>query len=233
MQTITKYYPQGVILPTNPDRSVLEVFGSTVNALPTPYTPKVVPTGELHIPNESTVHSTTSTEIHVAELNEDSQYWELETPLNVDTGDVLSIDFFGKVVPEDKTMFFFGDPTYKFGVFASSEQSNVFEGYGGKTTLTQEAVEYGVTLIPTQGVHRLTFTVSRSGLLTQVGSRQGTSGASNIALFNFRVSKNGVITNAVPMTHRTQGSHQRPSIGTVALHLRGYTEGVWDNAYLQ
>lgn len=157
-----------------------------------------------------------------------SAKWVLSEAIPLVDSDIVHLSFKGGVF-NSGTDYFIGDPSYRFALFAAGTEENLFDGYGANSTINDVEIVHEVTPIPYTGNHELAIDVSRSGILTVIGSRDVDSGSSvATVLYNFKVERNGVIIHDIPLTNKAQGATQLPVVGNISATVTEYDGSAWE-----
>ncbi|WP_076921246.1 SUMF1/EgtB/PvdO family nonheme iron enzyme [Pseudoalteromonas sp. SK20] len=165
--------------------------------------------------------------IHYAVPDGETQAWVLDTPINVLADDILELSFIGGET-SNSTEYFLGDENYKFACFSTADGS-VFGGYGNIPTLNGQNVSYvdKDTPIPRSGHHKIKLKISREAILGYIGARNLESGVSHLATYGFRHLRNGVLLSEIPLTNRSQGATQKPTVGNITATMANFTPLIW------
>lgn len=160
----------------------------------------------------------------VAQLDGAMQYWQLTTPINLIPSDIVEIDFIGGAVSNGFSAFI---GTTNFAVrFDVDTTKSFLREQGLDATLNGIAVNSGLTQVPASGVNKVSLLVSSSGSLEQISSIVG-SRLMNLPIFNFRVTRNGVVIHEIPLTNKAQGATQLATVGNVNAFMPNFTDAVW------
>lgn len=235
MQTITQRYPQGVVLPADNTRAVLEVYGGTVNGLPTPYKPRVVPTGELAIVGDSVVHTNRVPimldEVHVARLDGATKYWVFDEPIPFNAGDILQLSFIGATV-SGSYRGFIASTNVSLRVSSGGDPQVFDVASVSSPKINGDNIVNNVTAIPTTGENVLEFSSFSAFSFNGIGARVALDGSAvlhiNLAMYNFRVIRNGVVINEIPLTNKAQGATQLATVGNINASMINYTGDEWE-----
>ncbi|MDN3403758.1 SUMF1/EgtB/PvdO family nonheme iron enzyme [Pseudoalteromonas sp. APC 3218] len=167
--------------------------------------------------------------IHYAVPDGETQAWVLDTPINLLANDILELSFIGGQT-SNSTEYFLGDESYKFACFSTAEGS-VFGGYGNIPTLNGQDVSYvdKDTPIPLGGHHKIQLKISREAILEYIGARNLESGLSHLAMYGFRHLRDGVLLSEIPLTNRSQGATQKPTVGNITATMANFTPLIWKN----
>lgn len=165
--------------------------------------------------------------IHYAVPDGETQAWVLDTPINLLANDILELSFIGGQT-SNSTEYFLGDENYKFACFSTAEGS-VFGGYGNIPMLNGQGVSYvdKDTPIPLGGHHKIKLKISREAILGYIGARNLESGLSHLAMYGFRHLRNGVLLSEIPLTNRSQGATQKPTVGNITATMANFTPLIW------
>lgn len=246
MQTITQRYPQGVVLPADNTRAVLEVYGGTVNGLPTPYRPRVVPTGELTITGDSVVHTNQVplmlNELYVARLDGAVRYWELSAAIVVSAASTVTIeaDVVPSIPPEDNTTICCSTAAgttlwvyARLNNFITVKVNGDFRSFDfpepirGKVQIDITAESVSVThqeITKSAGINPKPILD-----ISYLASRSGSSAFLAGYIKDFEVTIDGVLEHSIPLTNKDQGAIQLATVGSVNAEMIGYTGDEWEN----
>lgn len=158
-----------------------------------------------------------------ATLNGVNQYWQLSRGVEVMAGDQVSLSFIGGQISQAYARFFASSDNQMS--IDSNADSSSFRLSGGVVTLDGSSISNGV-LIPTSGHHTVSSIMSDDVTIETLGSL-GTSRLINLALYNFKVIRSGEVIYSIPLSNRSQGATQNPTVGDVSASLVNYDASVW------
>ncbi|MBB1290968.1 MULTISPECIES: hypothetical protein [unclassified Pseudoalteromonas] len=154
-----------------------------------------------------------------------SQYWQLTSPIAVKAGAEIEISFIGGT-PSNAYGKFIESASNRSGIDAGST-SSFFRVRFGTATLNDEPGDINQDPIPTSGENKLILTPSEDTTFETIGSR-GSGELMNLPLYMLRVRDlNGVLTNEIPLTNKSQGETQSPTVGDVSAVMANFTAAVW------
>lgn len=163
---------------------------------------------------------------YVARLDGLTQYWAFSEPLDLLSGDEIHLSY-TDIATDGSRSYFFGDDTYQFALF-STVDGVYFDGYETASTVNGDAIINEVTEIPVSGINGLKMVIARIGTAERIGSSPDAGTVKmNGAIFNFKVVSGGVVINEIPLTNKSQGATQLPTVGSVSATMVNYTEAVW------
>lgn len=163
---------------------------------------------------------------YVARLDGLTQAWQFSEPLNLLVGDDIYMSY-TDIATDGSRSYFFGDEAYQFALF-STVDAIYFDGYALNSTVNGNTITNEVTEIPAEGINELKLVPGRAGSPTFLGARVSDSSYKmNGAIFNFKVVRGGEIIHEIPLTNKSQGATQLPTVGSVSATMINYTEAVW------
>lgn len=160
---------------------------------------------------------------NIAVLNGVDQSWKPASPFLIETGDIIELSFEGGYVSND------------YGRFFASEDNNLtvdagvskgaFRTKGCNLLLNEEAV-LSNTEIPTTGHHKLQAISTINTNILSIGSF-GDIRFINLPLYNFKITRQGVVIYSNSLMDRFEKEKQTPEVGQGDLILSAYQESVW------
>lgn len=169
-----------------------------------------------------------SPQIEVARLDGATKSWQLTSPINLITNDVVELNFIGGQVSNAFAMFFESD-SRNFYVSTTSDSLNFrVKAAFGTPMLNSQLIENNVTQVPSTGVNTVSAATVGDEILSYITSRMGTSLFLNLAVYNFRVIRNGVVIHEIPLTNKSQGATQLATVGSVNATMINYTGDEWE-----
>lgn len=165
----------------------------------------------------------------VAKLNGSTQSWQLTSPIQLIADDVVELGFIGGTVSTPFAMFFESESRNFYISTTSDTLSFRVKATFGTPTLNGQLIDNNVTPIPPSGENVITAATVGGEVLSYIASRSGSSLFLNLAVYDFRIRRNGTIINEIPLTNRNQGSTQLATIGDVNAFMTDYAEDVWKN----
>lgn len=162
----------------------------------------------------------------VAELDGATQYWQLSEPINVQNGDAISFAFTGF---ENIGLYkrFFGSDDFILSLDTGADgdkfrSRSLTNAYLDGVEITTE------TLIPVAGAHDVNCI---SGATKQINTLLSleSSNLVKVAMYNFKVIRNGVVIHEIHLTNKAQGATQLATVGNVNAFMPNYTDAVWKN----
>tara|TARA_R110002049_G_scaffold203711_1_gene374304 strand:- start:12011 stop:12643 length:633 start_codon:yes stop_codon:yes gene_type:complete len=172
-----------------------------------------------------------SPQVEVARLDGVTQYWIFDEPITFNAGDVLQLSFIGATV----------SGTYR--AFIASTNVNLRISSGGNPQvfdiasvsnpkINDENIVNNVTAIPATGENVLEFSSFSNLSFNGIGARVALDGSAilhiNLAMYNFRVIRNGVVINEIPLTNKAQGATQLATVGNINATMINYTGDEWE-----
>ena len=171
-----------------------------------------------------------SPQIEVARLDGATKYWVFDEPITFNSGDILQLSFIGATV----------SGTYRG--FIASTNVNLRISSGGNPQIFDiasvsnpkvngENIVNNVTAIPATGENVIEFSSFSNFSFKGIGARVALDGSAilhiNLALYNFKVIRNGTVINEIPLTNKSQGATQLATIGGINASMINYTGDEW------
>lgn len=169
------------------------------------------------------------TEEWVARLDGTSQYWQLSEPINLIAGDVVELCFAGGAVQNAYAMFFESDSKNLYISVTAGKTEFRLKAAFGTPMLNGGEIDNNTTPVPLGGSNVISAGAVSGEALSLLGGRVGGSLIMNLPLYNFKVIRNGAVIHEIPLTNKSQGANQMPTVGTVSATMVNYTDGVWEN----
>ena len=168
----------------------------------------------------------------VAQLDGATQYWQLSEPIDLIAGDVIEIGFVGDIIQDSYKSFIAStDSNLRVATGADPQKFDLANTNYNKTKVNGITIINNTTLIPNSGMNILEFASYSNYLIKGFGARVNESGSAilhiALAFYNFRVKRNGVILNEIPLTNKAQGATQLATVGNINAFMPNYTEAVW------
>ena len=158
---------------------------------------------------------------YVYRLNGVDQYIQFSEDLTLSNGQIMAFECIG---------------THDGGVLISTESfglqfrllNGIYEFFGCDAEINGVPATSGVTVYDGAEITSFKITVTTARPLGTLASK-GTLFLSASAIRNFkREESNGTVINEIPLTNKTQGATQLPTIGSVSATIVGYNENDWE-----
>lgn len=167
---------------------------------------------------------------YVAQLDGVTQYWQLSEPLEFNVGDTLEFGFIGRNFENSYRSFIAStDVNLRVSTGADPQKFDIASTLGAKINGVE--IVNNQTDIPQYGLNTLEFKSFANYFFKGFGARVASSGSAilhlNAAIYNFRVIRDGVIINEIPLTNKAQGATQLATVGNINAFMTNYTEAVW------
>lgn len=163
----------------------------------------------------------------VAQLDGATQSWQLTTPISLIANDIVELSFIGGQVSNAYAMFFESD-SRNFYISATADSLNFrAKAAFGTPMLNDQPIDSNITPIPTSGENTISAATVGEEVMSYITSRAGSSLFLNLAVYNFRVIRNGVVIHEIPLTNKAQGATQLATVGDINAFMPNFTDAVW------
>ncbi len=165
----------------------------------------------------------------VARLDGATKSWQLTSPINLLGNDVVELSFIGGQVSNAFAMFFESD-SRNFYMSTTSDSLNFrVKAAFGTPMLNDQPIDNNITPVPSSGENTTSAAVVGSEVISYITSRMGASLFLNLAVYNFKVIRDGVVINEIPLTNKAQGATQLATVGNVNATMINYTGDEWES----
>lgn len=172
--------------------------------------------------------SASNPQVEVARLDGATKSWQLTSPINLIANDVVELSFVGGQISNAFAMFFESD-SRNFYLSTTSDSLNFrVKAAFGTPMLNGQEIENMITPVPASGVNNISAATVGAEVLSYITSRAGSSLFLNLAVYNFRVRRNGVVIHEIPLTNKSQGATQLATVGNVNATMLNYTGDEWE-----
>ena len=163
----------------------------------------------------------------VAQLDGAMQSWQLTAPISLIANDIVELSFIGGQVSNAYAMFLESDSrNFYISVTAESLNFRVKAAFG-TPMLNDQPIDSNITPIPSGGDNTIIAATVGAEALSYITSRAGSSLFLSLAVYNFRVIRNGVVIHEIPLTNKAQGATQLATVGNINAFMPNYTDAVW------
>lgn len=167
---------------------------------------------------------------YVARLDGLTQYWQFSDSINLTANDIIELSFIGGDVSNAFAMFYESDSGDFYISVTSDTVSFRIKAAFGSPMLNGQQIVNNTTPIPSSGENAISSAVVSSEVLSVLGCRIGGSLFMNLPLYGFKVIRSGTVIHEIPLTNKSQGATQLPTVGSVSATMVNYTEAVWEVA---
>ena len=174
---------------------------------------------------------------YVYGLNGVDQHIQFSQPLLLTSDCEISLDV---ILGKNTTQVIYGEGSSPERFYIGTENGNWLVGNGTDRVDTMSPADISVvnkTVVTLSGgVFKLTVNsvvvYEQPIKYSTAKDLDGISTLSGFRLlgsaFNFTFSNSGTVTNSIPLTNKTQGATQLPTIGSVSATIVGYNENDWE-----
>lgn len=164
---------------------------------------------------------------YVARLDGLTQYWQLSDPISLQLGDVVNFGFTGF---ENNGAFkrFFGSSDFILSLDTGTDGDKFRLRSALSATVNGSSITSDQTLIPTSGLNEVSVDVGATKDIETLLSL-GTNNLLSAAIYGFKVVRSDTVIHEIPLTNKSQGATQLPTVGSVSATIINYTEAVWQD----
>ncbi|WP_350654841.1 hypothetical protein [Pseudoalteromonas sp. D48-MNA-CIBAN-0056] len=174
-----------------------------------------------------TANEAAEAEQWVAQLDGAMQSWQLTSPINLIANDIVELSFTGGQVSNAFAMFLESD-SRNFYISTTSDSLNFrVKAAFGSPMLNDQLIDNNVTPVPSNGDNTTSAATVGAEVMSYITSRAGSSLFLSLAVYNFRVIRNGVVIHEIPLTNKEQGATQLATVGNINAFMPNYTNAVW------
>lgn len=174
-----------------------------------------------------TANEAADAEQWVAQLDGALQSWQLTSPISLIANDIVELSFIGGQVSNAFAMFLESD-SRNFYLSTTSDSLNFrVKAAFGTPILNSQLIDNNATPIPSGGDNTISAATVGEEVMSYITSRAGSSLFLSLAVYNFRVIRNGVVIHEIPLTNKAQGATQLATVGNINAFMPNYTNAVW------
>lgn len=168
---------------------------------------------------------------YVAQLDGATQYWLLESPIEIIIGDEILHEF-RKNDTSNNTRQSLTGLTDNFTALVLLNNDGTYLPSRGDFFVDNQPVG-SVDSYPTDTLFHETRLVSNVGFLLETLGANWTTRNEGVTrhfdgvISSFKVKRNGVVIHEIPLKNKAQGATQLATVGSVNAFMPNYTESVW------
>jgi hypothetical protein len=169
--------------------------------------------------------------IHYPHPDGETQFWRLESPIDFYAGEHIE---FSIIAPQDeefnvaKNIILASEADYST-ITRVDEDLSIVQNYGW----ISDGGEIAETFLTDGKIRTYRIELGSSGVLQLIGAHQGHGRYLRFAsfpIFNLKMfDANGDVKYHLPLTNRSQGATQKPTVGTITATMANFTPLIWKN----
>jgi len=171
--------------------------------------------------------------IHYAVPDGETQAWVLSESIQLESGDLIRFKHRGLSGYSDKTQSLLAwDNCYSY--MLSYNSNNKVETNAGSVEIDSVRYSSNTQLYPVGSVYNtIQFSVSSRVSLSLLGAawvsfeNKTRAGHFTQAIYDFELIRGGETVLAIPLTNRSQGATQKPTVGTITATMANFTPLIW------
>ena len=171
--------------------------------------------------------------IHYAVPDGETQAWVLSESIQLESGDLIRFKHRGLSGYSDKTQSLLAwDNRYSY--MLSYNSNNKVETNAGSVEIDSVRYSSNTQLYPVGSVYNtIQFSVSSRVSLSLLGAawvsfeNKTRAGHFTQAIYDFELIRGGETVLAIPLTNRSQGATQKPTVGTITATMANFTPLIW------